>query len=622
MAMEVACGQCHGRLLIETPGVVVACPHCGVHLSIPVPDSDSPAASAENSPPASKLEEDVPAEVATPPEIAVQPELKIEGDTTVEEPLPPGSTPTDSQLIDTGDIELNFGAAADWTTDAVDDEPAESSSASDIFGGSDEESHEHATEFGWHSAPNLFLAKNESAPSAPDSEPEPTSPPESPQFTSPLMGWAAPAEPEVSDATAVFESPPATFPSFAERDVPANAFTAPLSHVVSAGAWDFQQKSEATSSLGDGVAVSPVNFGSPANPFAADFSTVESPAPTEPAPFAFGEAASALPVSLQPELTSAEVSPSQFPSPGDAIGENFSFSGTQQFHFGAAATEADSPAASDSTPSDAIASAVSQSVGEYSAEAVEARQKHLTMLLLLVGSYASAVTMALIYLLTFGKTHPLESLPDVKVPVNKKSGDVALTYYSPKNDLAPGHVLKLGQSQRFGSVKVTPVKVTRGAVTFEHGDQKGADVRRPTEPLLKLWLKFENVSTNQTFAPLDPLLMFKRKSSKSFGNPVYANNFVGSTVDRKQGGALLYVYDHPIYSEFVMTGQKLDQPLPPGESWLTFIPSEEEAIQLSGELVWRFHFRKGYHPRSFNGVTTLVDVEFSSQDITDDSAAS
>ena len=244
------------------------------------------------------------------------------------------------------------------------------------------------------------------------------------------------------------------------------------------------------------------------------------------------------------------------------------------------------------------------------------------MLLLLVGSYASAVTMALIYLLTFGKTHPLESLPDVKVPVNKKSGDVALTYYSPKNDLAPGHVLKLGQSQRFGSVKVTPVKVTRGAVTFEHGDQKGADVRRPTEPLLKLWLKFENVSTNQTFAPLDPLLMFKRKSSKSFGNPVYANNFVGSTVDRKQGGALLYVYDHPIYSEFVMTGQKLDQPLPPGESWLTFIPSEEEAIQLSGELVWRFHFRKGYHPRSFNGVTTLVDVEFSSQDITDDSAAS
>ena len=79
---------------------------------------------------------------------------------------------------------------------------------------------------------------------------------------------------------------------------------------------------------------------------------------------------------------------------------------------------------------------------------------------------------------------------------------------------------------------------------------------------------------------------------------------------------------HPVYSEFVMADQKLDEQVAPGKSWLTFIPSEEEAVQLNGDLVWRFHFRKGYHPRSFNGVTTLVDVEFSSQDITDESGAS
>ena len=44
MVMEVCCGQCNARLLVDTPGVVVACPHCGVHLSVPLPDDDSKAA--------------------------------------------------------------------------------------------------------------------------------------------------------------------------------------------------------------------------------------------------------------------------------------------------------------------------------------------------------------------------------------------------------------------------------------------------------------------------------------------------------------------------------------------------------------------------------------------------
>ncbi len=33
MPIELSCGQCGGRLLVEALGVVVACPHCGVHLS-------------------------------------------------------------------------------------------------------------------------------------------------------------------------------------------------------------------------------------------------------------------------------------------------------------------------------------------------------------------------------------------------------------------------------------------------------------------------------------------------------------------------------------------------------------------------------------------------------------
>src|SRR5262245_6734236 len=40
--MELICGACHGRLLVESPGSTVACPHCGTFLQTPaVP---SPAA--------------------------------------------------------------------------------------------------------------------------------------------------------------------------------------------------------------------------------------------------------------------------------------------------------------------------------------------------------------------------------------------------------------------------------------------------------------------------------------------------------------------------------------------------------------------------------------------------
>ena len=53
----------------------------------------------------------------------------------------------------------------------------------------------------------------------------------------------------------------------------------------------------------------------------------------------------------------------------------------------------------------------------------------------------------------------------------------------------------------------------------------------------------------------------------------------------------------------------------------TFIPSEEDARNLSGDLVWRFQFRKGYNPTSKRGVTTLIDVRFNSKDIKDDRGA-
>lgn len=81
---------------------------------------------------------------------------------------------------------------------------------------------------------------------------------------------------------------------------------------------------------------------------------------------------------------------------------------------------------------------------------------------LMVASYASAVTLILIYVLFLRpvRTHQLESLPDLKPPVDA-SGEVGMKVAPPQINVAPGHVLRLGESRRFGNVRVTPLKVTR-----------------------------------------------------------------------------------------------------------------------------------------------------------------
>ena len=68
MVMEVCCGQCNGRLLVDTPGVVVACPHCGVHLSVPLPDDDPNAVDTAGESPTTPS---VPDPAANPQQVSV-----------------------------------------------------------------------------------------------------------------------------------------------------------------------------------------------------------------------------------------------------------------------------------------------------------------------------------------------------------------------------------------------------------------------------------------------------------------------------------------------------------------------------------------------------------------------
>ena len=243
------------------------------------------------------------------------------------------------------------------------------------------------------------------------------------------------------------------------------------------------------------------------------------------------------------------------------------------------------------------------------------RSNHSSRFIVL-GTYASLLTIYLIYLIVFANTHQLESLPDLKT-VQQEGGRAAVP--RPENELPDGHTLRLGQSQRYGDIRVTPQRVTRGSIEFVHFTGNTNQERLPSGPVLKLWLKFENESDQQSIVPIDPTLMFFRRVLKE---RVASFNAIFRDIDRKDRSAKVYYpFDRlAIDSEWRIVDQPTNEALAPHEALETFVPSEENIDDLSGEVVWRVHFRKGYGRKSGNGVTTLIDVRFHTNQIQPDSA--
>lgn len=234
---------------------------------------------------------------------------------------------------------------------------------------------------------------------------------------------------------------------------------------------------------------------------------------------------------------------------------------------------------------------------------------------LLAVAYAALVTLLAAYLLfLMWRGHALESLPDL-APL--ASGTVRIP--APRANVAPGHTLALGESRVFGYVRVTPLRVTRGSLELEARGPIGLEDRRPSGPVLKLWLKFENVSPTEDVVPLDRQLVFFRKSDKrgAGASRLMTFNFLCPRDKRKDATPpLVYVYDQPPNSALEPKGQNLEQNLGPGQSVETYIPTTAEGTSdLSGEMLWRVHFRKGHNTKTRAGVTTLIDVVFESSAI-------
>ena len=244
----------------------------------------------------------------------------------------------------------------------------------------------------------------------------------------------------------------------------------------------------------------------------------------------------------------------------------------------------------------------------------------------IVLGYAFAITLFLLLLLftgrvSFSRVHVLESLPDVRPLAPNEFLRVP-----DGTPLPPGHAMKIGESRQFGDVVVTPLKVTREPLKFQ-GFLSGEPAEQlTTEPVLKLWLKFENAADDYGFPPFDAGLMSHRSPPDAVDDTAVVNSFL---VTNPSGGRKTDIrvlnFLQSMDSNFVITGQEASKVIMPGEELATFIASSEAVSELTApaetEFTWRVQFRKGIHQVSGNGVTTLIDVSFFGSEIADLSPA-
>lgn len=235
----------------------------------------------------------------------------------------------------------------------------------------------------------------------------------------------------------------------------------------------------------------------------------------------------------------------------------------------------------------------------------------------LVG-YTAALTLVLLFLLLTGRihlsgNHVLESLPDVR--------PLAPNEFQPVDEnmeLPAGHTLGLGESRRFGDVRVTPLHVSREPLLFQNFLTGAPEPKLTTPPALKLHLRFENLAADIAFPPFDVALMSHRHQPEASDLSILANSFVQVPPDAQhEFPRRLLNYPQTMDSNFVLAGQNAGKVVAPGgtlETWVATDPLPEDWAH-DGPMRWRVQFRKGVHRSSRNGVTTLIDVQFSSADI-------
>ena len=208
-------------------------------------------------------------------------------------------------------------------------------------------------------------------------------------------------------------------------------------------------------------------------------------------------------------------------------------------------------------------------------------------------SYASAVTVGLIWVLVTGRTLR-ESENDLFPPVESSAEEGLRGGQSrviePIAPLAADHQVALGKSLRVGSLEIKPVEVFRGNVQLvrEIGDPAS---RAGGVDALWLRLQLRNLSKNALFVPLDEAFVREQTSGR-------ADSYIESNQTLR-----VEPYPLAVTSEWSIEGQKFEELAPRGTIEALVVSAPEALNQLTSTMTWRVKLRTGVKQTDVVGVT-------------------
>jgi hypothetical protein len=210
-------------------------------------------------------------------------------------------------------------------------------------------------------------------------------------------------------------------------------------------------------------------------------------------------------------------------------------------------------------------------------------------------SYASILTMALMWLLWTGRI-PRAAAPEPP-PADKPTAEAAVEAVprlaqpsadTPPPPLPPENITSLGKPIRLGDLQVTPLSVEARPVELVRTID--SEARRREADCLVLHLGLVNLSKDQTFPPLDRILVREREL-RSF-DPYIATS----------EGRSIRLFPLALDSEWSLRGQEFPV-LKPGGSARTFIAAEPgSANEMAPEMTWRLRLRIGVYRSDMMGV--------------------
>jgi hypothetical protein len=212
----------------------------------------------------------------------------------------------------------------------------------------------------------------------------------------------------------------------------------------------------------------------------------------------------------------------------------------------------------------------------------------------LLASYASAVTLGLVWLVikdrTKEKKEVVENRAIAAAPQSPKQAGLSRKV-EPPEPLLGEHFVKMGQALLVGDLEIKPVEVKRQDVTLLRSAQfTKPDRKSGGKGALVLWLRLKNLSKETVFAPLDQAYL--REGGKE----------IVDTFIETENNERIYPYPLAIESEWSIDFQDFRE-LRPGESRRVAIVSAPDAPpNSSGPFTWRVRLRTGINRSDIIGV--------------------